>query len=524
MLYVSIFVELLRARPALTVLIAIGAQAAIWTLVPGAFYAGPPANLPFVLAIGHELRLGLYLGPPLADGLAERVFELAGHRLIAIYALSQACVAVTYWAVFRLGREIVGGQQAAIAVLLMVGIWSFTAATPDFGAPLLAMAAWASALLHYWRALKAHSLGDALALAAALGLLLLTTDAALLLIGLMVLFTVANRLTRALLRSRALLPAGIVVMLLLALHITFIADAADAVLPMLSRLRAPEAVLGNFLAWTRLAGLVLAAHVGVIVLVGIVSGFPWRKGAPAPVIVRAPVDPLARKFIYFFACVPALLATVLGTVAGEPAPLGGVAPLIVLSGLGVVMAAGDAIELSRQRLIVAAWLGLLLAPPILTLAALLVLPWIGIDLAINQPAAAIARFYADAFERRTGKPLPIVAGDPRTAALIALGATSRPHLYFDATPSRSPWLSLPDLMEQGAVVVWPTNDTAGIPPPAIKEVFPALVPEVPRTFARPVEGRLPLLRLGWGVIRPQSAPAVPAETPEPGTQQAPPTN
>jgi hypothetical protein len=58
--------------------------------------------------------------------------------------------------------------------------------------------------------------------------------------------------------------------------------------------------------------------------------------------------------------------------------------------------------------------------------------------------------------------------------------------------------------------VWLTNDTAGIPPPAIKDIFPDLVPEVPRTFARAVDGELPVLRFGWAVIRPQAEPAVPA--------------
>jgi hypothetical protein len=68
-------------------------------------------------------------------------------------------------------------------------------------------------------------------------------------------------------------------------------------------------------------------------------------------------------------------------------------------------------------------------------AAIAALPWVGIDLAINQPAGAIARFFADSFERRIGKPLPIVAGDLRAAALIGLGAPSRPQVYFTAAPS-----------------------------------------------------------------------------------------
>jgi hypothetical protein len=58
-------------------------------------------------------------------------------------------------------------------------------------------------------------------------------------------------------------------------------------------------------------------------------------------------------------------------------------------------------------------------------------------------------------------------------------------------------------------VVWPTKDTAGTPPPDITARFADLVPEVPHTFERPVQGRLPLLRIGWAVIRPRNAPAAP---------------
>src|SRR5262249_58842222 len=88
---------------------------------------------------------------------------------------------------------------------------------------------------------------------------------------------------------------------------------------------------------------------------------------------------------------------------------------------------------------VAAWCGWLIIPPIMAAAALMVLPWLNIDLRVTQPAPAIARFFADSFERRTGAQLQIVTGDPRTAALVALGAPSRPSLFLAATPARSPW-------------------------------------------------------------------------------------
>jgi hypothetical protein len=513
MLYVSIIVELLRSRPALAVWLAALAQALAWFLVPVLFYAGPPGDLPNVLAVGHEFQLGTYLGPPLAFWLAEIAFNLAGRSLAGLYLLSQACVVVTYWAVFTLGSSIVGAQHAALAVLLMVGIAAFTVPTPDFGPVILTMPLWAIILLHYWRAVGEGRRAYWLALAVEVGLLLLTTYVGLILVGLLVIFTFANKRARASLKSYDPLIAAVVALVVTFPHLIWLADTGEGITPVLARMRTPEAVGGNFIAWLRQLGLLLAAHAGLVVLVALVAGWPWPVRDPAPVIVRRPVEPFARQFVYFFAIVPAFAGTLVAVLIGWSGPVGGIAPLVILSGLAVVVAAGDGIRFSRQHVVIAAWVGLLIIPPIMAATALLVLPWLNIDLRVTQPAPAIARFFAESFERRTGAPLQIVAGDPRTAAVVALGAPSRPSLYLNDTPERSPWVTADAIKTKGAIVVWPTNDTAGAPPPDIKERFPDLVPEVPRAFERAVQGQLPLLRIGWGVIRPQGAPVV-APVPE----------
>ncbi|MGH6768065.1 MAG: glycosyltransferase family 39 protein [Xanthobacteraceae bacterium] len=504
MLYVSIFVELLRSRPALAVWLAALTQATLWFLLPSLFYSGPPGDVPFVLAIGNELQLGTYLGPPLAFWLAEGVYVLTGNSLVGIYLLSQVCVVVTYWAVFALGRPIVGTQHAALAVLLMVGISAFTVPTPDFGPTTLAMALWAVILLHYWRAVAEGRRGYWVALAIEIGLLLLTTYAGLLLIGMLVLFTVANKDARRWLRSTDPWFAAFVAIVVLAPHLLWLAEADESLLVKLMRLRTPESVVDNFNAWLRQIAFVLAAHAGLVVLVSLVIGWPWTRRQPAPVVVREPPTSFSRHFVYFFAIVPVLVATVVSVLGGWTEPVGGIAPLVILSGLAVVMAAGDGIELSHQTMVISAWFGLLLLPPLLAVFALVLAPWVAIDLNVNKPAAAIASYFSDSFQRRTGTPLRIVAGDPRTAALIALGSPSRPSLYLDAMPERTPWVTLKDVQARGAIVVWPTMDTAGAPPPGIRKRFPTIVPETTRTFERPVSGMLPALRIGWGVIRPQA--------------------
>jgi len=128
---------------------------------------------------------------------------------------------------------------------------------------------------------------------------------------------------------------------------------------------------------------------------------------------------------------------------------------------------------------------------------------LGSDLKIAQPANAEGRFYADIFQRRTGKPLAYLSGDPRVAPLVALAAPSRPHLYFAWAPERSPWVSSTDMRTQGGILVWPAADNSGTAPETLKVQFPEMVPEVPRSFPRAVQGMLPLIRIGWSMQRPQ---------------------
>src|SRR5581483_3920042 len=160
--------------------------------------------------------------------------------------------------------------------------------------------------------------------------------------------------------------------------------------------------------------------------------------------------------------------------------------------------------LYRERITSSVWLALLVAPPLLIIAGLAVLPWVaGLDLRVAQPANAEGGFFSENYQRRTGKPLEYVTGDPRVAPLVALGAPSRPHLYFAWNGERSPWASVADVRAKGGVIVWIAGETGAAPPAELKAQFPEMVPEVPHAFARPVQGILPLIRVGWAVIRPQ---------------------
>ena len=501
--YVSLIIEFLRGRPKLVFWSVALTQATLWTVLPSLFYSAPPGDVPLLLAIGHEFQLGSYLGPPLAFWLGELAFRVAGS--FGVYLLAQACIVLTYRAVFTLGRSIVGTRHAVLAVLLMVGIAAFTVPSPDFGPAVLAAPFWALALLHYWRAVGEGDRGAWFLLAVDLGLLLLANYIGLILLVLMVPFVLAVP------RGRAALvhPEPWIAIVLLALvvfpHLAWLWYRSDLVVAYLREGRAFELALAPGL-WL-IAALVLT-HLGLLLLAGLASGWPHRPRELAPAIDRNPVEPFARWFVYFFALMPAVAAVALTIAGGHLGPMQEVAPLVVLSGLAVVVAAGDRVLLYRERLVSSSWFGLLVAPPLLMVAGIALLPWMfSVDLKMAQPANAEGSFFADNYLRRTGRPLEFVTGDERIAPLVALGAASRPHVYFDWAPERSPWASAADIQNKGGLLVWPAGDNAGTPPAVLKTQVPALVPEVPRVFARPVQGLLPLVRLGWAVIRPANAPA-----------------
>jgi hypothetical protein len=497
--YVSLIVEFLRGRPAVMFWAAALMQAALWTVTPTLFYSAPPGEVPILLAIGHEFQLGSYLGPPLAFWLGELAFRFAG--AFGLYALAQACIVLTYWAVFTLGRAIVGTRHAVLAILLMVGIAAFAIPSVDFGPAIMAAPFWALALLHYWRIIGEDKRGYWFLLAVDLGLLLLASYIGLILIALLVVFTLLVARGRRALRH----PEPWIALLLLAVVVLPYARWAYD-----SRALIVDGLVdsaGSGLApglW--LAGALIATHLGLGLLVGL-AVWPRKRRVRPPEVYRNPVAPLGRWFVYFFALAPGVLAIAVALVGHRLGPMERIAPLVTLSGLAVIVAAGDRVLLYRERLLSSTWLGLLVAPPALVVIALAVMPWfVGVDPRIAQPANAEGRFFAESYERRIGKPLEYVTGDPRVAPLVALGAPSRPHVYFAWAPDRSPWASVEDIRVKGGVVVWP-SESSRVSPAPLQALFPDMVPEVPRSFARAVQGFLPVVRLGWAVIRPQSKPA-----------------
>ena len=501
MRFTSLVVELIRARPRLVVWIVVLVQAGLWLFLPMLLYRSPPGDLATVLAFGREYQVGTWLGPPLAFWLADIAFRTAGNTMFGVYLLAQVCAVVTFWIYYQLARAIVGGQQAVLAVLLSMTVVAFSSPGVEFGPLVLARPLWALLLLHSWQLIGQNRRNAWFAWSIEAGLLLLTTSAAPGLLLLLAGFAVATPRGRRVLMSLDPLYALLVILVLVLPYLIWLlrADAlAMPPWPAISDLGARALQWGELLI-----GLALA--MSAIVLLAILnSGWFARHAEEAPIIYRPPVDPLACDFVYFFAIAPALLGSFLAGLFNFDHVVGGAGVALLMSGLAVVVATGDLIHLRRQRVLRTVWAAALAAPALVAIATAVLLPWTGTgEVPTSLPAKTIASFFGDNFERRTNQRLRAVAGDPQLASFIAM-SRGRPHLLLDATPERTPWLSVAKFNQTGGVVVWRASDTSGTPPPDIAQRFPGLVPEVPRAFEWMVNGRQPLLRVGWAIVRPKA--------------------
>ena len=118
---------------------------------------------------------------------------------------------------------------------------------------------------------------------------------------------------------------------------------------------------------------------------------------------RPPVDPFASVFVYVFALAPPIVLSLIAALYGSNQVAGGDGLALLLSGLAVIIFAGDLIHLRRQQVLRTVWLIVMIAPAVFVLGLALIQPWTGgSEVKTALPANAVGKFFGENFERRVG--------------------------------------------------------------------------------------------------------------------------
>ena len=409
---------------------------------------------------GHGWQLGYYKHPPLQAWLLEAMGHIAGSSLFGNFFLTALCGTAALWAVYQLGRRMVGPERALFATLLTQACLYVTCLCTEFNPNTLSLALWALAGTYFARAVDTGRLKHWLLLALFLALGVYAKYAVGLLILSFLIYLVKEVPGRAAFKRPGLW-AGMLLFLALVLpHLLWL--VRDNFLPFTyaaSRSETSTHAIDHLIKPVEFLIAQLMAFAPVL-LVGI-FGLNWRVRQPAP------------KRLGWLAFAPLVMITLISMVfAAKLRDMWGM-PLLTFIPLWLVARTGPFEGRHRRALLAGCgvFFVLALATPFVVLN--FSSSWGLKPMRGNFEGAALSRDMHAAWNKVTNNaPLKYVVGESWLAGNVALYAPdfrTRPQVVIDHDPSISPWVDAADLPHAGALELWhadkdatPYTDASGL--------------------------------------------------------------
>lgn len=507
----SILVEGLRARPGWFVGLSLICYVIVWSITLQIVESAPAPELAVALALGREWQSGYAGAAPLPLWIAESVFRFT-HSFFLLRLLAVVCVALAGWLVFLFARRIIGARHAAIASLLMIGVYPVAWPAETWSAQVLQMPLIAAAIYLWWRGVGERNPYCLAALGIALAATLYTGPQGIVLFVVFVLAKlVSPRARAAFTRFEMQIGGGFFAFffILLSLPRLFwltrngwrnLLPGIESGIPESDLLHVKELLLP-----------LAAGHAGLLALVCLAAVYAVRAKQNAPVFVREPESMLARRSTFALALLPLPLALLWLWWRNTQTVPAAASSLLLLSGVAVIMFAGQRVRIRRQQAIAGVMAGFLFFPAAVQIAATYTSSWLWQDKrSVNWPAEPAARTFTEIFRTRTGEPLAYIIGERIPASQIAALSRERPRVFIDADISQNPWVDIEEFKRRGGVVFWEVRGVDVDPPAWLRAWLPPFIPEAPLRLPWTRGGGDPV-RLGWAIVLPAAKMPKPVE-------------
>ena len=123
----------------------------IWTLVPTLTNNNLPLDTIEALAWGSNLDWGFNKHPPASAFFVEIFYIIFGANDWAYYFLSQVCVTIAFFVVWKLSKDFLKNKiHSLIAVLLLECIYYYNYTTPEFNVYVCELPFWALTVYFAW--------------------------------------------------------------------------------------------------------------------------------------------------------------------------------------------------------------------------------------------------------------------------------------------------------------------------------------------------------------------------------------
>lgn len=418
-----------------------------WSLLPLLRQALPMDTIEAV-GWGMFCDFGTNKHPPLSGWIADFFYNIIWFQTpYSLYALSQVCVIIGFFFIYRLAKEFVSKEKAMYAVMILAGTIYYGYSAIEYNVNVLSLALWPMTAFYFYQALQKDHFKDWFLTGLFAGLNLFnkyTSGLLLLSMGLFMLFSKENR--------KKFKTIGPYVTLFVCLFV---------ILPHLIWLQSHDFFsIGYFVGrgsksgfenWVILRHLVYPLKfffAQILFVLGSVIIYASAVRQEKKVPCRA--DPFQKAFLFYMGVLPFLLMVLISAVFGVKLKSMWGFPCFYLLGLMMLVFLPFKMKPSFKHKIKTATYSVLF---LLLLVQGLVIIFNKSDkfhLQQKEFALSMEQLWN---HNAPNQPFSYVAGDVWWAYNVALFAPSKPKPMIWADPKQNPWLSAADFKQSGALIL-----------------------------------------------------------------------
>ncbi|MEK9967639.1 MAG: glycosyltransferase family 39 protein [Ferrovibrio sp.] len=407
-------------------------QAGCWILVPYFTLPNPPIDVLEGFVWGQNFQFGYHKGPPLFAWLLGLGDTVLHGSLLPALVFSQIAIAVTYWAVWRLAKRILGPRDGLAVLGLTTTIYYFGFPSPEFNPIILQMAFSALTCSFFYSAIVEGRQRDWIMVGLAVGFGFLARYSLALYLLPMAVFTLAQPE----MRWRWLTPVfaiGVVIAIaIIAPHIWWVATNDLTTLHYIDHRAGIAEGFARLTKPLKFAAAQISALLPAIV-VFILAILPLRRCSSDAAETR-PQSALTRNYLIAIGIAPALFVFVMAILLGrQPRAMWGAGLWIFTPLLAVALLREYSMILYRRRLM-AVWTVVFLLPVLAFAVSMILWPSIsGRNRRTHFPGPALAEISTSRWHEVTGRPLGYVAGEMWLAGSVGYYSPDRPRVFQNSS-------------------------------------------------------------------------------------------
>lgn len=449
----------------------------LWVLICVITQPNLPLDMVEMIYWGQQWQWGYHKHPPLPAWTAAAVWEYSGNQPWAMYVTAQCTILITFWAVWKLAREIVSPWLAICCVTVMEGCYYCSYMVNDINNTIMTRPMWALAILFmYWALVrKTHSQRTLYwcltGVVIGLGMLCKYYMAVLVIAFLAVPFLIPD--TR-----RALKTAGPWLMAMISLgiflpHVIWMVDNDYITIQYVlnrSEDAAAHSVVGNVLKHFTSPISFLLSQMGAVLPVlllvrPLVKGWKLNRSSETSVAEVNVASNFDRKYLAIVVLGPVFVYLVVSALWGASIRSMWGGPLFSFLGLFVVATflvqehAHNIKHVIRSSLIVGGVMAL----------ALFVRngfgPAVRGELSkVHFPGADVAQEVKQRWQQLHDDDLKIVGGQMFVAGCVGVYSDSHIDVFGGLAAKENPWVSDLLMAETGGMIVWDKDEIGDQPP------------------------------------------------------------